>query len=137
MREIKFRAWDKDFRKMFNVVELSYEDDKTLAWREPYKNERVSWIKSGLEVGKECDLLQYTGLKDWHGTPIYEGDIVKGYWWRKGESHRHIGKVTYGMAAFKVVGVKQYLGMVDKLSPVYEVIGNIHEDGDLLENPKS
>lgn len=77
MREIKFRAWDKENNRIFDVVELSFEDGITLAWREPYKNEHVNWMKSGLEVGKECLLMQFTGLYDSKGNPIYEGDLVR------------------------------------------------------------
>lgn len=76
---------------------------------------------------------QYTGLKDKNGKEIYEGDVVKGYWWENGERHRHIGKVVYGSASFKAVGVKQYKGMADELNSVYEVIGNIHENPELLK----
>lgn len=122
MREIKFRVFDPNTNSMVGTdvgidkIHLCDFDGDNITEQE------------GLVI------MQYTGLKDKNGKEIYEGDVVKGFWWKNGESHRHIGKVTYGMAAFKVVGIKQYLGMSDELSPVYEVIGNIYENPELINS---
>ena len=57
MREIKFRAWDKE-TKQFNWIELTNGE---------------TWIDKDWEP-----LQQFTGLLDKHGKEIYEGDIVLG-----------------------------------------------------------
>ena len=58
MREIKFRAWDKNNKAMFNEVAIS-------------KNGKCAISQEDI-----FELMQYTGLKDKNGKEIYEGDIV-------------------------------------------------------------
>ena len=79
-------------------------------------------------------ICQCTGLKDKNGRLIWENDVVKGTWFDKGKSHRHIGTVSYICCAYKVVGVKQYYGLHDELNGSYTVIGNIFDNPELLES---
>jgi hypothetical protein len=125
MREIKFRAWDNDYNRIFNVVELSYEGDATFAWREPYKNEQVNWSKSGLEVGKECNLMQYAGLKD-----LWEGDIVSdnvGTGWVEYISTKAAFRVNYGDGR-----CKWFIDYLESELDSIERLGNTYENQELL-----
>lgn len=131
MRKIKFRAWDNDFNKMFNVVEISYEDKTTLAWREPYNGERVNWSKSGLEVGAECDLMQYTGLNDKNDKEIYEGDIVQ-FTVNKFGGNGVEKTIKNGLVYFNHEGILSVDGWILARVKSREIIGNKYENPELL-----
>lgn len=128
MRDIKFRAWDKtinymDYRVRFSHFEDGIEVlDSWSSWRELKKD--------------EYELMQYTGLKDKKGVEIYEGDILIE------TKSKDTFEVKYGW--FEDVSVSTFLQMGVYLYDGYEtrpfyrlnykVIGNIWEDGDLIDS---
>ena len=68
MREIKFRAWDKQGKEMFRVYTMYFIEGKNT----------MACGKGGCApVDDDTVLMQYTGLHDRNGKEIYEGDIVK------------------------------------------------------------
>lgn len=122
MREIKFRGHD-GIGWIYGIT-IDYDKDTDTYYM--LSVEIDEWTMIG-NVG------QYTGLKHFkNNQEIYEGDVVKGYWWENGKQHRHIGVVTYVNGRFVVRGVKQYKGMDDEINSVYEVIGNKWDNPEMV-----
>ena len=75
---------------------------------------------------------QYTGLTDKNGKKIFEGDIVQG----KDRLEKHLevfGYIDHKNGSFVITG--DFMTHYRWLDYEVEVIGNIHENPELLENP--
>jgi uncharacterized phage protein (TIGR01671 family) len=66
MREIKFRAWDKEAKVMHEWNNQFFSDTSP-----------VTGYSSDFPTGEDMILMQFTGLHDKNGKEIYEGDVLK------------------------------------------------------------
>lgn len=142
MREIKFRAWDKDKRKMVDWEYLVGYCD-------------IDYLFGNHEHVPDFNVMQYTGLKDKNGKEIYEGDIL-----RRNNNNKDLVQVKFGEFPVYELETEEvidkacgwYLEVVitdelSKLAPFcyptplnkywvckleIEVIGNYYEDKHLL-----
>ena len=76
----------------------------------------------GPEEQAKAFIMQYTGLKDMNGKEIYEGDIVF-------EDDGTPDEVIYLDSCYKL---KYFGDLLEDCNEYIEVIGNIHENPDLL-----
>lgn len=123
MREIKFRVWDKDSKKIY------YQDDFILTFDKVGEDVYLSKNNEVTPLYR-YELMQYTGLKDKNGKEIYEGDILD-----YGESGKY--KVVFSKSTFKIQKVNNSKGDLYLLEDCWfdesEVIGNIYENPELLK----
>lgn len=111
----KFRAWsDKKKRYIYNVQNCS---------NYCYKCFKCWVLMDGADIVR---LEQCTGLKDKNGKLIYEGDIVEVPVLYNGipTGQKQRCKVYYKHGAFNIYAVK---------SEYLKIVGNIHENSELLE----
>lgn len=120
MREIKFKMWNKEEQKMYEVGKIDFQKER--AYMTNWWGSTQSFFPFSM-----VEILQYTGLRDKNGIEICEGDILT-----NGDKNiKYIVKwVDTGLNA-RQYNNQSYIGLSywqDKL----EIIGNIYENSELL-----
>ena len=130
MREILFRGKTKVYNKwvygwhcgkilnhdMHSTEESSQIiDDKTLYWH----------------TCEPDTVGQFTGLTDKNGKKIFDGDVVK---IQIADGSFRNASIDFRNGYF-TNSLSTYLGGLVVIAPDCEVIGNIHDNPELLENP--
>lgn len=110
MREIRFRAWDKDNSVMFTHAEAS--------------------LMTFLSDRERFEIMQYTGLKDSYATEEYFGYIIE-----EDDGTRRVIEDGCSAVLFKNSKVKYDIKYFWQLEP-HKVIGNIYENPELLKEAK-
>lgn len=111
-RELKFRAWDKKYKEWQTDFLIS---ENGLNVYIGYCDDRI-----------DCELMQYTGLKDKNGKEIFEGDILCGY----GNINTDELDIS---SAFVVKWDKNGWEIFKESETQYYIIGNIYENENLLQ----
>ncbi len=132
-REIKFRAYLKEEKKMVNVETIDFSE-KSIQYLE--KNEIIDIYLLRTKFLEDIELMQYTRIKDKNGKEIYEGDILK-YNFPFDGRLKHVSPVKF-LETEASFGIKDIYGNEIPLYRItannyFEVIGNIYENPELLE----
>ena len=153
MREIKYRAWLKPFvnykgitvqGEMYKVHSIHFGTKRVIITSKGYGNVSVEFDRIILE--------EFTGLPDINGKEIYEGDIVTSWLYPFTYKDPFVTEKNYvGVVAWSEMNLAFYLEMFPISKRVrgsacggllasyeakkLEVIGNIHDNPELLEAP--
>lgn len=122
-REIKFRGMCAN--GVMRYGRLSQDRPGATRYYNEY-SQRICWDSSNIPVSNKS-LGQFTGLHDKNGKEIYEGDIVT--------TLAGVRAVIYGAPSFFLAKDPEDEFDVDEMFTPFtdeEVIGNIHENPELL-----
>lgn len=130
-RTIKFRVWDKPNECWSDLEHYTTEDGRL--WH-------FATIEDEILIQDDPEMYvveQYTGLKDKNGEEIYEGDVIKRLSFIAGEKEYYTTcQVRWDSdeCCFELHYLSGALfgdSLLD-IDEEYEVIGNIHENPELL-----
>lgn len=126
MRELEVRAWSEEHNRYCDFVTL----DDIGRW--------IGWIESCKTFLTTIDIIleQATGVKDKNGNMICVGDIVK---MKYPYDKRYIGKFVVvkdpnspRIGLLDKTKADEIFDLYNYMSNHYEVVGNIHENTELL-----
>ena len=139
-RELKFRVWDNEYKQWTSYSEYQSLPDDFIR----YTDCNPLFELRGRDGEQQRFVIeQYTGLKDKNGKEIYEGDIVSTIY--TDQVDKKIGDIVYTteVGAYRVRCGQHLLPIVTYrvvggspqglLTVADEVIGNIHENPELLK----
>lgn len=133
MRDIKFRAWDNLEKRMRKVVSLHWQGDKLVSARLEGDNEPIP-------IERRLVIEKFISLKDENNKNIYAEDIVEVKHSDWTEPTIHVVKWC-GDEKYPAFNLKPELDeAVNSIALVAQsdffsvkVVGNIHENPELLE----
>lgn len=141
-REIKFRAWDEEKKKMWWNVESAYDTLHCHNYNHKEEDEDCDceehrFMPSSFgKVLRDTNyiVMQFTGLLDRNGKEIYEGDIVKGN--PNGSTGIRVGKVEWlndGWVVSDETERDNEKRLWQDFFSRTEIIGNIYENTELIK----
>lgn len=133
----EFRAWNgQEFDYCTLRARNGFSPQENGIWYDLIQTHPEDIIFGTLEIKGEEEIEQYTGLKDVNGNKIFEGDIVKTDQHGYNQPDSYVVKeFVQNVCVFRSAQVTDGSTMFEEATNGHDltVIGNIHENPELLE----
>ena len=150
MKEIKFRFYDIQTKKMLPVEGIDFKFNRIISNYTmtdiKCKGEVINYTQECHDISHPSDLMQYTGLKDKTGKDIYECDILSVdidisskktisivKFGKYDDDEQYSTKSHYGYFIEYQYSFGKTTHSLHDIFRDSEIIGNIHETPELLE----
>ena len=131
-REIKFRIWDKNYKKFLQKIIQYLGGVRIVAYTLP-ESRGCSTFDFILENPKDYEVQQFTNVVDAMGTAVYEGDIVS---FRRGQDDFDTFGFVFWSKEYLTYLVQFEMGASDYGSEYLYIVNmkNFHVVGNVFQN---
>ena len=125
-------GYDRD-QMFYEIRDIDYYDKTVTVWG--CHNKDCGTCDDTYKM-EDVEVMQYTGCRDKNGLEIFEGDVIKDKYGKVWLVQRYVGSFVITNKIPDSDGQESTYSYFNNLSNhhfYFDVIGNIREDGELME----